>query len=154
MERPNKLAPCRKKPWWLMNFNPFLTNFCVHLWARTLVMSSTTSLMSSSSSYTSSKSGIVSPSMLKTLHTRLRAFVVFASKVWTFICYVFRKQTRAVSQKIFSSFLILFDIFYVYIPFRLFNTRLLHTTCTLYHLSPNIGLVSDLFLHTYTVHIR
>ena len=87
-----------------MNFNPFLTNFCVHLWARTLVMSSTTSLMSSSSSYTSSKSGIVSPSMLKTLHTRLRAFVVFASKVWTFICYVFRKQTRAVSQKIFSSF--------------------------------------------------
>ena len=37
-----------------------------------------------------------SSSMLKTLQTRLRAFVVFASKVWTFICYVFRKQTRSV----------------------------------------------------------
>jgi len=39
-----------------------------------------------------------SSSMLKTLQTRLRAFVVFASKVWTFICYVFRKQTRSLIQ--------------------------------------------------------
>lgn len=42
-------------------------------------------------------------SMLQRLQTRLRTFVVFASKVWTFICYVFRKQTRSVSD--FPSFL-------------------------------------------------
>lgn len=68
-------------------------------------MSSNSSLMSYSSystksntSTTTSRSYFGSSSMLKTLHTRLRAFVVFASKVWTFICYVFRKQTRAIIQ--------------------------------------------------------
>ena len=43
-------------------------------------------------------------SMLQRLQTRLRTFVVFASKVWTFICYVFRKQTRSVSD--FPSFFV------------------------------------------------
>jgi len=43
--------------------------------------------------------GLGSPSsMLTALQARLRAFVVFASKVWTFICYVFRKQTRSLIQ--------------------------------------------------------
>lgn len=37
-------------------------------------------------------------SLMKTLNGYLRTFMVFASKVWTFICFVFRKQTRAVIQ--------------------------------------------------------
>ena len=37
-------------------------------------------------------------SLMKTLNGYLRTFMVFASKVWTFICFVFRKQTRAVSM--------------------------------------------------------
>ena len=36
-------------------------------------------------------------SIMKTLNSYLRTFMVFASKVWTFMCFVFRKQTRAVS---------------------------------------------------------
>jgi hypothetical protein len=34
--------------------------------------------------------------MLKQLQMGLRAFLVLASKIWTFICFVFRKNTRAV----------------------------------------------------------
>jgi len=37
-------------------------------------------------------------SVMKTLNSYLRTFMVFASKVWTFMCFVFRKQTRAVIQ--------------------------------------------------------
>lgn len=37
-------------------------------------------------------------SLMKTLNAYLRTFLVFASKVWTFMCFVFRKQTRAVIQ--------------------------------------------------------
>jgi len=37
-------------------------------------------------------------SIMKTLNSYLRTFMVFASKVWTFMCFVFRKQTRAVIQ--------------------------------------------------------
>nr|CAH0104881.1 unnamed protein product [Daphnia galeata] len=36
--------------------------------------------------------------MLKQLQMGLRAFLVLASKIWTFICFVFRKNTRAVIQ--------------------------------------------------------
>lgn len=36
--------------------------------------------------------------MLTALQTRLRTFVVFASKVWTFICFIFRRQTRSLIQ--------------------------------------------------------
>ena len=36
-------------------------------------------------------------SLMKTLNGYLRTFMVFASKVWTFMCFVFRKQTRSVS---------------------------------------------------------
>ena len=39
-------------------------------------------------------------SLMKTLGSYLRTFMVFASKVWTFICFVFRKQTRAVSKSV------------------------------------------------------
>lgn len=73
--------------------------------------SSTRTLMPPSSSSTttastSSRSGFLrfilglslSSSMLTKLQHKLRTFVVFASKVWTFICYVFRKQTRAIIQ--------------------------------------------------------
>ena len=35
--------------------------------------------------------------LMKNVHLSLRACVVFASKVWSFILYVFRKQTRAVN---------------------------------------------------------
>ena len=42
-------------------------------------------------------------SLMKTLGSYLRTFMVFASKVWTFICFVFRKQTRAVSKSESSS---------------------------------------------------
>ena len=34
--------------------------------------------------------------MLKSVQLSLRAFVVLASKLWGFICYVVKKQTRAV----------------------------------------------------------
>ena len=34
--------------------------------------------------------------MLKQLQMGLRAFLVLASKIWTFICFVLRKNTRAV----------------------------------------------------------
>jgi len=69
---------------------------------RTLMPSSS----SSTTATTTSKSGFlrfilgltVSSSMLTKLQHKLRTFVVFASKVWTFICYVFRKQTRAIIQ--------------------------------------------------------
>ena len=64
---------------------------------KNFLMSSKKLMSATSSSYSKSTSDYFgTTSMLKTLHTRLRAFVVFASKVWTFICYVFRKQTRAV----------------------------------------------------------
>lgn len=36
--------------------------------------------------------------MLKQLQMGLRAFLVLASKIWTFICFVLRKNTRAVIQ--------------------------------------------------------
>ena len=39
-------------------------------------------------------------SLMKTLGSYLRTFMVFASKVWTFICFVFKKQTRAVSKSV------------------------------------------------------
>lgn len=35
--------------------------------------------------------------MLKQLQMGLRAFLLVASKIWSFICYVIRKQVRAVS---------------------------------------------------------
>jgi len=57
-------------------------------------MTSAKSLMSPSNS--SQKFG--SKSMLSALQARLRTFVVFASRVWTFICYIFRKQTRSIIQ--------------------------------------------------------
>ena len=34
--------------------------------------------------------------MLKQLQMGLRAFLVLASKIWTFVCFVVRKNTRAV----------------------------------------------------------
>lgn len=34
--------------------------------------------------------------MLKQLQMGLRAFLVLASKIWTFICFVARKNTRTV----------------------------------------------------------
>ena len=34
--------------------------------------------------------------MLKRVSTSLSAFVVLASKIWAFVVYVFKKQTRAV----------------------------------------------------------
>lgn len=36
--------------------------------------------------------------LMKTINGYLRTFMVFASKVWTFMCFVFRKQTRAIIQ--------------------------------------------------------
>merc|ERR1711963_146666 len=66
---------------------------------KNFLMSSKKLMSATTSSYSNSTSDYFgTTSMLKTLHTRLRAFVVFASKVWTFICYVFRKQTRAIIQ--------------------------------------------------------
>ena len=38
----------------------------------------------------------VFPVMLKRVSTSLSAFVVLASKIWAFVVYVFKKQTRAV----------------------------------------------------------
>ena len=38
----------------------------------------------------------VIPVMLKRVSTSLSAFVVLASKIWAFVVYVFKKQTRAV----------------------------------------------------------
>jgi len=61
-------------------------------------MTSSTSLRPSSTS-SSNKSGFgSSASMLSAVQARLRTFMVFASRVWTFICYVFRKQTRSIIQ--------------------------------------------------------
>ncbi|XP_013786697.1 CTD nuclear envelope phosphatase 1A-like [Limulus polyphemus] len=36
--------------------------------------------------------------MLKQMQMGLRAFLLLASKIWNFICYVLRKQTRAIIQ--------------------------------------------------------
>ncbi|RWS21334.1 TFII-F-interacting CTD phosphatase: including NLI-interacting factor-like protein, partial [Leptotrombidium deliense] len=36
--------------------------------------------------------------MWKQLQMGLRAFIVLASKIWTFICYIIKKQTRAIIQ--------------------------------------------------------
>ncbi|KAF8767523.1 CTD nuclear envelope phosphatase 1 like protein [Argiope bruennichi] len=36
--------------------------------------------------------------MLKQLQMGIRAFLLFASKIWNFICFVFRKQVRAIIQ--------------------------------------------------------
>lgn len=36
--------------------------------------------------------------MLKNLQLSVRAFMVLAAKVWGFVCYVFKKQTRAIIQ--------------------------------------------------------
>ena len=41
----------------------------------------------------------VLPVMLKRVSTSLSAFVVLASKIWAFVVYVFKKQTRAVRKK-------------------------------------------------------
>ena len=35
--------------------------------------------------------------MLKQLQMGLRAFLVLASKIWTFVCFVFRKKAREVT---------------------------------------------------------
>lgn len=40
----------------------------------------------------------VFPVMLKRVSTSLSAFVVLASKIWAFVVYVFKKQTRAIIQ--------------------------------------------------------
>jgi len=40
----------------------------------------------------------VIPVMLKRVSTSLSAFVVLASKIWAFVVYVFKKQTRAIIQ--------------------------------------------------------
>ena len=40
----------------------------------------------------------VIPVMLKRVSTSLSAFVVLASKIWAFVVYVFKKQTRAVRK--------------------------------------------------------
>lgn len=50
--------------------------------------------------------------MLKQLQMGLRAFLVLASKIWTFICFVFRKNTRAVTINFLS---MLFDRISVFI---------------------------------------
>ena len=43
--------------------------------------------------------------MLKQLQMGLRAFLVLASKIWTFVCFVVRKNTRAVNiQQQLSAF--------------------------------------------------
>ena len=83
-------------------------------------MSSKKLMSATTSSYSKSTSDYFgTTSMLKTLHTRLRAFVVFASKVWTFICYVFRKQTRAVrfyeNWSLECHFYIFWDYFYFFV---------------------------------------
>lgn len=71
-----------------------------------MTSASSRSLISSkkSSDFPASKSGDGYYSMgylwnmLTALQTRLRTFVVFASKVWTFICFIFRRQTRSLIQ--------------------------------------------------------
>ena len=41
--------------------------------------------------------------MLKRVSTSLSAFVVLASKIWAFVVYVFKKQTRAVRKIVENS---------------------------------------------------
>ena len=57
----------------------------------------------------------VLPVMLKRVSTSLSAFVVLASKIWAFVVYVFKKQTRAVrkdgGQKVMTD--VLFQIMHV-----------------------------------------
>ena len=88
-------------------------------------MSSKKLMSAATSSYSKSTSDYFgTTSMLKTLHTRLRAFVVFASKVWTFICYVFRKQTRAVrSSKYWFSVwhFYIFELIYIFFVKKIHN---------------------------------
>merc|ERR1711963_555733 len=68
-------------------------NFVKFKLFKNFLMSSKKLMSATTSSYSKSTSDYFgTTSMLKTLHTILRAFVVFASKVWTFICYVFRKK--------------------------------------------------------------
>ena len=83
-----------------------------------------------------------SSSMLKTLQTRLRAFVVFASKVWTFICYVFRKQTRSVRFfPCFSVFVQTYLTLLQHTYYRLFIQTNSFTFIVLIDFSKNISSV-------------
>lgn len=45
-------------------------------------------------------SGLLDPkrSMLKNVHLSVKAFIAFCSKIWSFFCYIFKKQTRSFIQ--------------------------------------------------------